>query len=227
MSTASYRIISSKFPPISLFDDVADQLEFEALYELQSLTNPRIQNEIGNLNLLPKSEIPFGITGCSYAAASFTHVNPDGSRFSNGEFGVLYLADEMNTAIREVRHHQNKYWKLVRGLKFDRMVFRGLRCTFTEIDIEDASVFSDDDPIYSEDDYSESRKYGMSLKKQGKLGLRYKSVRAKGHICWALFSPKHIESIVQTSHYEFIWDGSEISAINKITKALKGGDDTL
>lgn len=224
MSTVSYRIISSKFPPISLFDDVADQAEFEALYALQALTNPRIQNEIGNLNLLPNSEIPFGITGCSYAAASFTHVNPDGSRFSDGQFGVFYVADEMKTAIREVRHHQNKYWKSVTGFKYERLVFRGLRCTFDDIEIVDATLLSSDDPIYSQDDYSASRNYGISLKKKGKMGIKYNSVRAEDHTCWALFSPKYIASIVQTSHYEFVWNGSEISAVNKITTVLRDAE---
>ena len=90
---SGYRLINSKFPPISLFDDVANEEEFEALYALQELTNPGIQNEIGNLNLISLKEIPFGINGCSYASAPFTHVNPDGSRFSDGMFGVLYIAD--------------------------------------------------------------------------------------------------------------------------------------
>ena len=55
----SYRLVNSKFPPIALFDDVASDEEFDALYALQALTNPRLQNEVGNLNLIPRSEIPF------------------------------------------------------------------------------------------------------------------------------------------------------------------------
>ncbi len=105
----SYRLVNSKFPPIALFDDVASDEEFDALYALQALTNPRLQNEVGNLNLIPRSEIPFGITGCAYATAPFTHVNPQGSRFADGAFGVLYLADSMDTAVAEVRHHQQAY----------------------------------------------------------------------------------------------------------------------
>lgn len=55
--------------PISVFDDVAYADEFEALYALQALTNPRLQNEAGNLNFIPTDEIPFGIPGCFYAVA--------------------------------------------------------------------------------------------------------------------------------------------------------------
>ena len=105
-----YRLVNSKFPPIDLFDDVADPDEFAALHALQSLTNPRLQTEVGDLALLPLEQIPFGIRGCSYAVAPFTHINPEGSRFSDGSFGVLYLADTLETAIAEVKHHQQAYW---------------------------------------------------------------------------------------------------------------------
>src|SRR5258705_221801 len=83
----AYRLVNSKFPPIALFDDVADADEFELLFEIQALTNPRLKNEVGQLELIARSEIPFGIAGCSYAIAPFTHVNPAGSRFSDGSFG--------------------------------------------------------------------------------------------------------------------------------------------
>ncbi|SFB55988.1 hypothetical protein SAMN04244571_03795, partial [Azotobacter beijerinckii] len=68
-SLQAYRLVNSKFPPIALFDDVADEADFEALYRLQAMTNPRLQNEIGRLELIPRGEIPFGIPGCSYATA--------------------------------------------------------------------------------------------------------------------------------------------------------------
>lgn len=124
-SITGFRLINSRFPPISLFDDVADEDEFDALYELQTLTNPRLQTELGNLNLIRKAEIPFGIPGCSYATGPFTHVNPEGSRFSDGQYGVLYMGESIDTAIAEVAYHQSRYWQGVHGLDYDRLVFRG------------------------------------------------------------------------------------------------------
>ena len=86
----AYRLVNSKFPPIAIFDDVASADEFESLYALQAITNPRLANQAGRLELIPRADIPFGIPGCSYAAAPFTHVNPDGSRFSDGSFRDLH-----------------------------------------------------------------------------------------------------------------------------------------
>jgi hypothetical protein len=213
-----FRLVNSKFPPINLFDDVADESEFELLYELQAMTNPRIQTEVGNLSLIRHSEIPFGITGCSYATSPFTHVNPAGSRFSDGQFGVLYLADAMTTAIDEVAYHQGRYWAGVHGLDYDRLVFRGLRFKVGQIDWHDATALTRTDPIYDSQNYSVSRAFGQALYKAGSEGLQYHSVRKPGAVCWGLFTPKSIKSAIQSTHFEFIWDGIAISAIHRVSR---------
>lgn len=213
----AYRLVNSRYPTIALFEDVADAEDFEALYALQAMTNPRLLTEAGDLNLVPREQIPFGITGCSYAMAAFTHVNPEGSRFSDGSFGVLYLADSMETAIREVSYHQTRYLSSVEGLKYDRLVYRGLRCAFTAT-LSDATTLFKEHPIYHPHDYRDSRVLGGRLREQGSEGLVYRSVRNPGATCWGLFTPRGVRKMVQAAHYEFIWDGSAISSINKITR---------
>ncbi|MCS2610684.1 RES family NAD+ phosphorylase [Halomonas dongshanensis] len=210
-----HRLINSKFPPIALFDDVADAEEFAALHALQALTNPRLQNEAGNLALLPPKEIPFGIRGCSYAAGPFTHVNPSGSRFSRGEFGVLYLADTLETAIAEVKHHQQHYWRRVEGLHYDRFVFRALKFDFDEGGCGDATVLPLTHPIYAPDDYRMSRQWGEAAYRQ-LPGLRYHSVRRQEAHCWALMTPRHVTEAVQTAHLEMIWNG-DVTQVNRLS----------
>jgi len=213
----TYRLVNSRFPPIALFDDVASADEFESLYQIQALTNPRLQNQTGRLELIPVAEIPFGITGCSYATAPFTHVNPSGSRFSDGSYGVLYLADTMDTALAEVRHHQNAYWSRVQSLSYERFVFRGLTCAFNDADMLDASSIPESDPIYDPDDYADSNLLGRRVREAGSKGLRYRSVRAAGQMCWALMTPRPVTSIIQTAHYEMVWNG-QITSVSKITQ---------
>jgi hypothetical protein len=214
----AYRLVNSKFPPIELFSDVADAAEFEALYRIQALTNPRLLNEVGRIELIPLADIPFGIAGCSYAVAPFTHVNPAGSRFSSGEFGVLYLADTVDTAIAEVRHHQQLYWSRVAALKYERFVFRCLSCNFSEEGSADATSVPPTDPVYAPDDYSQSHVLGNAAKRAGIAGLRYHSVRSPGNHCWALLTPRHVTSVVQSAHYEMIWSG-EVTGVNQISNA--------
>ena len=214
----AYRLVNSKYPPIALFDDVADADEFELLYQIQELTNPRLKNEVGQLELIARREIPFGITGCSYAIAPFTHVNPDGSRFSDGSFGVLYVADTLETALAEVRHHQAAYWSKVPSLNYERFVFRGLCCTFIDAAMKDATRVPTTHPVYDPDDYTHSRRLGKSLKEAQIPGLRYHSVRLPGGHCWALMTPKPVVSVIQTAHYEMIWNG-QLTSVSRVSEA--------
>ncbi|WP_223434957.1 MULTISPECIES: RES family NAD+ phosphorylase [unclassified Pseudomonas] len=214
----AYRLVNSKFPPVALFDDVADADAFEVLYQIQELTNPRLKNEVGRLELIRRSEIPFGIPGCSYATAPFTHVNPAGSRFSDGSFGVLYLADTLETALAEVKHHQSLYWSNVPSLNYERFVFRGLSCSFVEAGMKDATALSMTDPVYDPDDYTHSRRLGKSVKEAGCPGLRYHSVRMHGSDCWALMTPKPVLSVIQAAHYEMVWNG-QVTSVSQISEA--------
>lgn len=211
-----YRLINSKYPPVSVFDDVADSDEFDALFELQALTNPRLRAQAGNLTLLPRSSIPFGIAGCSYAVAPFTHVNPAGSRFSDGRFGVLYLAENVQTAVSEVAYHQGQYWAKVPGLAYERFVFKALSCQFSNVSLTDLTSLPLQHAVYHPQDYSAARTLGISLREQGNAGVQYHSVRNKGALCWGLFSPQYVTQMVQSAHYEMIWQSGSISAINQI-----------
>lgn len=213
----AWRLVNSKFPPVALFDDVADADAFEVLYQIQELTNPRLKNEVGRLELIRRSEIPFGIPGCSYATAPFTHVNPAGSRFSDGRFGVLYLADSMETALAEVRHHQSLYWSNVPSLNYERFVFRGLACSFVDAAMKDATSISMTDPVYDPEDYTHSRRLGQLVKDAGCPGLRYHSVRMPGSDCWALMTPRPVVSVIQAAHYEMVWNG-HVTSVSKISE---------
>lgn len=209
-----HRLINAKFPPISLFDDVADQEDFEALYAVQVLTNPRLQTEVGNMAMLDLAELPYGIRGCPYAVASFTHVNPDGSRFSDGSFGVMYIGESTKTSLAEVMYHQNEYWRNVDGLRYDRLMFKELVCTFNVGEGLDATALAKDDPIYHPDDYSQSKLLGLDIWCSSSATLKYSSVRHAGGVCFALFTPKDITDIVQSKHYEMVWDGENIASVN-------------
>lgn len=214
---SGYRLINSKYPPIHLFDDVASADEFETLYALQARTNPRIQNELGNLNLVAPADRPFGIPGCAYALAPFTHVNPDGSRFSDGQRGVLYVADTLDTAIQEVAHHQQRYWQGVEGLAYDRILLRSLYCEFDADPVADACSLPVNHPIYDRDSYVAARALGDQLRQQDVIAVQYHSVRHPGAICWGLFTPRTVTSIKQAAHFEMIWDGKSITGTYQIT----------
>lgn len=216
----AYRLVNSKFPPIDIFDDVASNDEFEALYRLQARTNPRLLDEVGHIRLIRPERRPFGITGCNYALAPFTHINRLGSRFSRGEFGVLYAAEEIETAIAETCYHQQRYFqKQLRGLKYDRIVMRGLKLTFSATLLNIRIPKIDKFGWYDPDDYTAAQQLGDAIKRADKDGLWFESVRRPSKSCYALFSPHLINSVLQTRHYELVWDGTRIDAVVKLSES--------
>lgn len=213
-----YRLINSKHPPISLFEDVASNEDFEAIYAVQALTNPRLRQEVGDLNRVPRERRPFGIPGCSYALGPFVHVNGSGSRFSAGLFGVFYAAKTMATGIAETRYHQQRYFQGIADLKYDRIQMRGLRVVFAASLVNIYSPRLDACGWHDADDYSAAQQFGDVLKKVDEDGVLYASVRDQGKPCYALFSPHLINSVVQTGHYEYQWDGQRIANVLKIAQ---------
>ncbi len=213
-----YRLINSKYPPIHLFNDVASNEDFDALYAVQALTNPRLRQEVGDLNLVPRERRPFGIPGCSYALGPFVHINSSGSRFSAGLFGVFYAAETIATGIAETRYHQQRYFQGVADLKYDRIQMRGLRVVFSASLVNIYCPSVDADGWYNPDDYNAPQQFGAALKKADGDGVLYASVRDDGNPCYALFSPHLISIIVQTGHYEYQWDGKCITSVVKIVQ---------
>ena len=84
--------------------------DLEANLELESLTNPRLRDEVGDIRLVPPEDRVTG-PGTSIIMAAFTHLNPEGSRFSDGTFGVFYAAQGFDTAIAESKHHRERFMR--------------------------------------------------------------------------------------------------------------------
>lgn len=210
-----HRLINTKYPTINLFDDVASPEEFEMLYAIQAITNPRLRDEVGNISLIETSEIPFHCErGRSYAVAPFTHINPNGGRFNDGYFGALYIALSEETAALEVKYHQEKYWSNIEGLEYDRFVFRNLIVSY---DLQSCyEVTHKDSEILNINFYVASQQLARELKKDNYQAIKYPSVRSESGICWALFTPKPVYDVVQSNLLEMIWDGEKIAEVNKI-----------
>jgi hypothetical protein len=100
-----HRLIASRYPTVALYDAIADPADLEVVFAVEALTNARLRNELGQLQLVPSDERISG-AGSTPIMAAFTHLNPEGSRFSDGSYGVYYAAQDLDTAIAEVSHHR-------------------------------------------------------------------------------------------------------------------------
>ena len=52
----SCRLVPSRFPPVLLFDAVADPADLAVVFAIEALGNPRLRDEIGELALVPPDQ---------------------------------------------------------------------------------------------------------------------------------------------------------------------------
>jgi RES domain len=207
----SWRIIPSRFPPIQLFERVTDPADLDAVLALESLTNDRVRAEVGQLDLIPPEDRVAG-PGTSAIMAAFTHLNPDGSRFSDGTYGVYYAARALETAIAETRHHREQF---MRATAQPRMEL-DMRVYLADLDapLHDIRGLRETLPaIYAPDDYGASQALGRRLREQHSWGIAYNSVRHEGGECAGVFRPPALRHCRQERHLCYVWDGERISMI--------------
>lgn len=203
-----YRIISSRFPPIALFEAVADPADLEAVFEIEAMTNDRLREEAGNLNLVPSEDRVAGL-GTSAIMAAFTHLNPSGSRFSDGSYGVFYAALDLGTAIAETRHHRSVFM-LATAEPAQELGMR-VYAVDLEAELHDIRGLKDSHPAYYHPaKYGAAQDLAGQLRKAGSNGIVYQSVRHEGGECAAVFRPRLLSNCRQERHICYIWDGSSV-----------------
>lgn len=206
-----WRIIPSRFPPIQLFERVTEPKDLDAVFELEALTNPRLRDEAGQISLVPAADRISG-PGTSIIMAAFTHLNPEGSRFSDGSYGVFYAANDLETAIAETRHHRERF---MRATAQPRMEL-DMRVYLVDLagDLHDLRGRKTEYPlVYHNDNYAAARHLAKSLRKDGSSGIAYDSVRRDGGECVAVLRPPALSNARQERHLCYVWDGRTIAAV--------------
>lgn len=206
-----FRLIPSRFPPVQLFERVADPADLDAVFAIEALTNERIRNEVGTLRLVPPEDRVTG-AGAGYVMAAFTHVSPIGGRFTDGTYGAYYAAKDLQTAIDETVYHRERFLRATAEdpVEIDMRVLRAR----LEADLHDLREMEGDAPeIYDPDDYTDSQALGRRLRAMRSWGVVYDSVRRAGGECAAVFRPRALSRCQQTQHLAYVWDGSRISTV--------------
>jgi hypothetical protein len=205
-----HRLINSAFPPIDLFEDIADPADWPLLAAGEARTNPRLAATIGNLDLVPPDRRVAG-PGASWVMAPFTHVSPDWpGRFHDGTFGAFYAADAFDGALFEVAHHLARFQAATAeppGWIADKRELTG------RIDAWLDDVRTGHDDLLHPDDWGPSQAFARRRRAEGSDGILYPSVRYPGGTCFAAFHPDVMDLPVQGRHITCHWDGARIDMI--------------
>jgi hypothetical protein len=205
-----YRIVSSKYPPVPLFEGLVAPERIGAVFELEAMTNDRLREQVGQLHLV-RPEDRVSAPGASVVMAAFTHVSARRqSRFSDGSYGVYYAGRNLDTAIGETRYHRERFLAATSEApgEIDMQVYVGevarrlhdLRGVGYEL-------------VHDPDDWSAGQRYGRSLRAQGSWGVVYRSVRHPGGQCIGALRPPAVTIPQPSIHLGYVWDGERIAHV--------------
>lgn len=203
-----FRIVPSVFPTMNFFEELVDPSEMEILWEIESLTNDRLRQEVGDLFLVPPEDRVSG-PGSSVVMAAFTHIGKP-SRFSGGNFGIYYAGLSRETAIRETVFHRECFLRATQeeACEINMRLYEGkIMKPLHDLRI---TQFID---LHHPDNYIPSQSFGAELRKTNSWGLIYNSVRHKGGHCIAAFRPPAISVPKAIAQLRYVWNGEKIIAI--------------
>jgi hypothetical protein len=142
--------------------------------------------------------------------AAFTHLNPKGSRFSDGSFGVYYAAAALETAIVETVFHFEVFARdsadPPRSEDF-RVLAGAVTAEFEDVAaLPAAQRVGILDPAA----YVASQAYGNEVRAAGVNGVAYPSVRHEGGQCIGAFRPRAVGIPHQERHLKYHWNGVRV-----------------
>lgn len=204
-----YRLVLAKFAVAGWFDTIAVVEEVDTVLAVQALTDERARNELGDIRLVPAAERIVG-PGSTPIMTAFTHLNPQGSRFSRGQFGVYYCADSRDGAIAEVIYHRATFLRETKEPAVD--IDMTLITATLNAHLHDIRAMRSVMPgLYDANSYAASQPFGAQLREQGSWGIVYDSVRLSGAQCAGIFKPRALRDATTAGHIAFHWDGQRIT----------------
>ncbi len=173
------------------------------------LVNPRVRDELGEIHLVAPEDRITG-PGATWTMAAFTHRNPNGSRFSDGSYGVLYAGNSLATAVAETAYHFEQFARDSADAprrETMRVLVGHIDATFHDLESLAASRLA---RLLAPDSYDASRAFGRTLRDAGSNGLHYPSVRHQPGRCIAAFRPSVVGIFQQSRHLDYEWDGVRV-----------------
>lgn len=208
-----YRTISSRYPQISLFERVSNSQDWDVLYAVESLTNPRLRDEVGDIRLVAVEDRVYG-DGASWIMAAFTHPPADGrgGRF-NHNFGMYYCATQESVTIAETSFHRARFLKDSR-IEKTTLEMRVIRAYLGPTTLHDVRHMTGH-TIYDPDNYREAQQLGSALRDAKSYGVRYQSVRAKGE-CYGIMRAKALSDAVHCRYLRYHYEQGAIVEVEAL-----------
>ena len=178
------------------------------MQQIADLTNPYIQHEAGQIELVPIGDRIYGM-GAGLIMAAFAF--PGGpSRFCDGLTGTYYAASDLETAIAETRYHAELIMAGTEPCVTEKSVIHaGLGATL--VDVRDGLPCPPD--VYHPTDYTAGQEFGAMVRHLEGYGIVYNSVRRPEGDCAAIFRPPALSGAQVIRTLLYTWDGHHIANV--------------
>ncbi len=208
-----YRVILTRYPQISLFERVSNPQDWDVLYAVESLTNPRLRDEVGDIRLVPPEDRVYG-DGASWIMAAFTHppVDGRGGRF-NRDFGIYYCAADEAVAITESSSRRARFLQESRIEQITQEM-RVIRAQLGPVSLHDVRNLAGH-AIYDSDGYVTAQQLGYTLRDAESFGVHYQSVRADGE-CYGVMRARALSDAIHWRYLRYRYDGGSIVGVESL-----------
>jgi RES domain-containing protein len=207
------RIQPWHFAEAEFWSERADVDQLPALLTILRLTEPDAYRTLGCLDRLDSLDVMRG-EGAGWVMPAFTWGGP--GRFNPADMGCFYAGRDLETAVAETVHHQNRILSEA-GAPALEIRLRVLR---TDIDAPAALDLPHDaapEGVFHPDDYTASQSFGVAARQAGADAIAYDSVRRRGGRAIAVFEPSTILRCTSDEMLVYLWDGARVAAVEKRT----------
>lgn len=207
----TFRLVRSIYPPVDLFEDIADPADWELIAAAEAKSDPRVRDEVGAIHLVPPERRVSG-PGASWAMAPFCHVSQHRtSRFSDGTYGVYYAGDRFEVALAETLFHFQRFMSAT-AEEPSTSDYRELvgRIDADLHDLRDPAAFAAE---LDADHYASAQSLARVLRnRHSSNGVVYPSVRHPAGEAVAAFWPDVVGIPVEGRRLRYRWDGRRVDA---------------
>jgi hypothetical protein len=200
-----WRVIPTRFPPVSLFRNVAPEEDWDLIQEFEGRTNQRLTEEAFSRGLVRPSDRTTS-SSSHYILGPITHPNPEGSQYSDGSFGILYAGLSFETAIAEVKAQREFFMRQTYQNKPQRLDMRVIVINLSGA-LHDLRKWEG----ICKNDIKQTRELSRVLREQDSYGIIFESEHHPQGECVGIFRPNILSNARQERHFSFIWDGSSIT----------------
>jgi hypothetical protein len=205
-----YRLIPSRFPPVSIYEEVVAADRLEDLVAIENLTNPRLQSA-QRLMGLSLGLSPDSARLQNWNHAPFAYSNPEGSRFFPPERPCLELSDSRQTALAVSVSRRETFLARTR----EQPIGLDMRMLKTPVDGEFVDLRDVDLTLLSDPSLAARAarwKIGESVP-QGADGVIYRAPERPSAICISVLKGGVLGRSVQSVHYRYSWNGQRVTKV--------------